>query len=89
MRYRRAHVAGGSYFFTVTLADRKSALLVTHVERLHDAMHLVQSRHPFDIPAMVILPDHLHALWVLPPDDADLYPLGIDQGRILTRVARI
>jgi len=71
MRYRRAHVAGGSYFFTVTLADRKSALLVTHVERLHDAMHLVQLRHPFDIAAMAILPDHLHALWVLPPGDAD------------------
>ncbi|MDD5319023.1 MAG: hypothetical protein PHD43_00135 [Methylococcales bacterium] len=26
---------------------------------------------PFQIDAMVILPDHIHALWTLPTDDAD------------------
>ena len=71
MRYRRARVAGATYFFTVTLADRKSALLTAHVDRLRESVRLVRSRHPFEIAAMVILPDHLHALWVLPPNDAD------------------
>ena len=28
MRYRRADVAGGTYFFTVNLAERKRTLLV-------------------------------------------------------------
>ena len=71
MRYRRARVAGATYFFTVNLAQRKSDLLTAHIKRLHDSIGLVRSRHPFEIPAMVVLPDHLHALWVLPPDDAD------------------
>ena len=71
MRYRRANIAGATYFFTVNLADRKSALLTAQIDKLRTAVRLVQSRHPFEIPAMVILPDHLHALWVLPPDDAN------------------
>jgi putative transposase len=28
-------------------------------------------KHPFEIVAMVVLPEHLHAIWTLPPDDAD------------------
>ena len=71
MRYRRARVAGATYFFTVNLAERRNALLTAHIDRLHASMDLVQSRHPFDIAAMVILPDHLHTLRVLPPGDAD------------------
>jgi putative transposase len=74
MRYRRANTAGGTYFFTVTLADRKSALLVERAELLREAVAVVGRRHPFDIIAMVVLPDHLHAVWRLPPDDAD-YPM--------------
>ena len=70
MRYRRALVAGATYFFTVNLADRKSDRLLSNIDRLKAAMRHVQSRHPFDIPAMVIMPDHLHALWTLPPGDA-------------------
>ena len=27
--------------------------------------------HPFCIDAIVVLPDHLHCLWTLPPDDAN------------------
>lgn len=71
MRYRRADVAGGTYFFTVNLAERKRTLLVDHVDRLREAIRLVKKAHPFHIDAMVILPDHLHALWTLPEWDAD------------------
>jgi len=30
--------------------------------------------HPFEIDAVVIMPDHVHTVWHLPDDDAD-YPL--------------
>ena len=73
MRYRRATVGGGTYFFTVNLADRDRALLTDHAAVLRDAIRTVKIRHPFEIDAMVILPDHVHAIWTLPAGDAD-YP---------------
>ena len=74
MRYRRSLVEGGTYFFTVALADRRSDLLVRHIDHLRAATRTVQQRHPFRIAAAVVLPDHLHAIWTLPEGDAD-YPL--------------
>ncbi|BBJ23679.1 REP-associated tyrosine transposase [Candidatus Nitrotoga sp. AM1P] len=74
MRYRRADATGGTYFFTVNLAERRSDLLVRHIDDLRAAMKTVKDAHPFAILAMVVLPEHLHAIWRLPPDDAD-YPL--------------
>jgi putative transposase len=69
--YRRNHVAGGTYFFTVNLLERDSTLLVTHIDSLREAVRAVRSRRPFNIDAWVVLPDHLHAVWTLPADDAD------------------
>ena len=69
--YRRNFLAGGSYFFTVNLADRRRALLTDHVDLLRAAFRLVRAQHPFTIEAAVILPDHLHAIWTLPDGDAD------------------
>ena len=74
MRYRRADAAGGTYFFTVNLADRRSDLLLRRIEDLRAAHRSVIRAHPFVIVAMVVLPEHLHAVWRLPPGDAD-YPL--------------
>jgi putative transposase len=71
MHYRRSKTEGGTYFFTVNLADRRSELLVQNIDALRHAMRDVRHRHPFTIVAMVVLPDHLHALWRLPPDDAN------------------
>ena len=71
VRYRRNPVPGGTYFFTVTLFDRKKDWLVRHVDLLRDALRQTQRMQPFTIDAMVVLPDHLHAVWTLPPDDAD------------------
>jgi putative transposase len=71
MRYRRAWIAGGTYFFTLTLADRGQRLLVDHVDTLREAVRAVRERHPFHIDAMVVLPEHLHAIWTLPPGDHD------------------
>ncbi len=69
--YRRIFVPGGCYFFTVNLLDRQSRLLVDHIGPLRDAVRDTHARFPFVIDAMVILPDHLHAVWTLPPGDAD------------------
>src|SRR5512144_2522297 len=73
MRYRRCDVAGGTYFFTVNLAERSRGLLVEQINSLRAAVRTVKQRHPFLIEALVILPDHVHAVWSLPEGDAD-YP---------------
>jgi putative transposase len=69
--YRRAFVAGGCWFFTHNLFDRRQTLLIDHVEALRAAFAATREKYPFEISAIVILPDHLHAVWTLPPDDAD------------------
>jgi putative transposase len=51
-------VAGGTYFFTLTLRDRSSDVLVRHVELLLGALHAVQVERSFIINAIVILPDN-------------------------------
>ena len=70
MRYRRANVAGASYFFTVNLAERESKLLTQHIDPLRDAFKKIQHKHPFIMDAIVILPEHLHTIWTLPETDA-------------------
>ncbi|MGL4316650.1 MAG: REP-associated tyrosine transposase [Pseudomonas sp.] len=73
MRDRRARMPGGIYFFTLTLSDRTQTLLTDHIEPLRRSIRQVRASHPFDILAMVVLPDHLHCIWQLPEDDQD-YP---------------
>jgi len=74
MRYRRSSTTGGTYFFTVNLAQRKSDLLVRNIDVLRSVLGQVKRAHPFAVVAMVVLPEHLHAIWRLPPGDAD-YPM--------------
>jgi putative transposase len=69
--YRRAFVPGGSWFFTVNLLERRQTLLVDHMASLREAIAATRQSHPFTIDAFVVLPNHLHAIWTLPPNDAD------------------
>ncbi|MEC5206017.1 putative transposase [Vogesella perlucida] len=69
--YRRFRQAGGYYFFTLTLADRGSCLLVDEISRLRQAYRTVAIRRPFETLAICVLPDHLHAVWRLPEGDSD------------------
>ena len=71
MRYRRVLIGGATYFFTVNLADRRSRLLVEHIADLRQAVGDVRLAHPFEIIAWVVLPEHMHAVWSLPPEDSD------------------
>ncbi len=69
--YRRIRIPGAKYFFTVSLADRSSDLLVREVAQLRAAFAVTPRERSFWFDAFVVLPDHLHAVWTLPPGDAD------------------
>ncbi|MBT8373086.1 MAG: transposase [Deltaproteobacteria bacterium] len=72
MRYRRAQVKGGTYFFTVVTHRREKIFNRSdNVELLRQAFKKVIKGHPFKIDAFVLLPDHLHCIWTLPRGDAD------------------
>jgi putative transposase len=70
--YRRNYVEGGTFFFTV-VTHRRRRFLTSDLSRecMRSALVTVQNRFPFQIVAMVLLPDHLHAVLTLPRGDAD------------------
>ena len=70
--YRRLRLPGESYFFTVVTHDRRPLFAnQLAIAAFKSAQAHVASRHPFDIEAEVILPDHIHSIWSLPEGDAD------------------
>jgi putative transposase len=86
--YRRNFVAGDSYFFTVNLVERRLRLLTDNIELLRTAFGYARRRHPFVIDAIVVLSDHLHAIWTLPAGDRDFFrPLAADQDVFPPRIA--
>lgn len=62
---------GATIFFTVCLAHRGATLLTDEVALLRSAVRRTKLRRPFHIDAWVVLPDHMHAVWTLPKDDAN------------------
>jgi len=87
MDYRRAHVPGGLFFFTLVTHPRR-ALLINPSARtaLRRAVQDVRRRHPFLLEAIVLLPDHLHMLMKLPEGDADF---GVRVGGIKRRFTEL
>lgn len=70
--YRRLYVPGGTYFFTVVTHERRRFLCHdTSRVLLREAMHKIGETLPFQTVAIVLLPDHIHAIWTLPPGDDD------------------
>jgi putative transposase len=69
--YRHNRVPGGTFFFTVRLVERGSTLLTDHFSAFGEAMRQARSKRPFHVDAWVVLPDHAHAIWTLPPGDHD------------------
>src|SRR4051812_29629758 len=70
--YRRWRISGGTYFFTVVTFGRRPILTDEAARRsLRNAFRIVRSRRPFRVDAIVLLPDHLHTIWSLPPGDHD------------------
>ena len=68
--YSRLRIPGGLYFFTVVTAARQP-LLLDHIAGLRQAFRAVRETFPYELDAIVILPDHLHCIWELPPGDTD------------------
>jgi len=71
-RYRRAEFAGGYYFFTV-VTHRRRRFLTDGLARecLRTAWRAARAKKPFAMPAVCLLPDHIHCIWRLPAGDAD------------------
>jgi len=76
--YRRIYAAGGTYFLTLCLADRRSGLLVRRITELRSSWRDCIAARPCETVAAVVLPDHMHFLWRLPDDDHD-FPARIAQ----------
>jgi putative transposase len=59
------------YFFTVVTDRRRKIFNDPNACRLLGSIfRRCQDRWPFEMNAFVLLPDHLHAIWSLPPGDA-------------------
>jgi putative transposase len=72
MKYRRVFVPGGTYFFTLVTYKRRPIFVTPQaVETLRSALRYTMERHPFAIIASVIMPEHMHFIWTLPPNDSD------------------
>jgi putative transposase len=71
VNYRRNLIPGGTYFFTVTLRDRRASFLTDHIDELKTAFRETRKTQPFQTQAIVVLPDHLHTIWQLPGQDCD------------------
>ena len=84
--YRRSKIPGATYFFTVNCAERKgNSILTDNIDTLRNAFRKVKNDHPFEINAIVILPEHLHCIWSLPKDDTDF---GVRWGLIKATFSR-
>jgi len=70
--YHRVYIPGGIYFFTVVTPNRIPIFTgEERVELLRQAFRKVVMNRPFQIDAIVILPEHLHCIWRMPEGDAD------------------
>jgi putative transposase len=87
--YRRANIPGSSVFLTLITYDRvKLFSAPENIERLRQACAVVVAEKPFTIDAAVILPEHIHFLWTLPPGDRD-YSYRVGRMKVLfTRALR-
>lgn len=87
--YIRPRVFGATICFTVCLEHRGSSLLIDQIGVLRKAVRDTKVDRPFEIVAMVVLPDHLHAIWRLPAGDRDFGKRwGAIKGRFSASIRR-
>jgi len=85
VRYRRNRVQGGTFFFTVTLRERHSDLLVRRIGDLKAAWKQAGKRVAHHVVAAVVLPDHLHAVITMGEGSCDYSGLWRDIKKGFTR----
>lgn len=70
--FRRAHVPGGTFFFTLVTEGRAPLFVGANSrELLHQAIDVCRQCRPFQLDAIVLLPDHLHVMVTLETGDSD------------------
>jgi putative transposase len=70
--YRRLYVPGASVFFTLVTEGRARFLCEARGRALlREVLLECKGQWPFRIDAIVLLPDHLHAIWTLPETDSN------------------
>ena len=70
--YIRSYQKGGTFFFTLVTHNRQPFFNHPIVRKaLRESIILVRNELPFIIKAWCLLPDHLHAIWLLPENDTD------------------
>jgi putative transposase len=70
--YRRARIAGGTWFFTLVTFDRQPYLTTPFArDCLRNALRETRTVQPFRLDAICLLPGHLHCPVTLPDGDAD------------------
>ena len=87
--YRRANIPGSSIFLTIVTYERRKLFSVRdNIDKLRQACSVILAEKPFTIDAAVILPEHVHFLWTLPPGDRD-YSYRVGRMKVLfTRALR-
>jgi len=74
-QYRRSFRPGGTFFLTIVTENRAPIFLdETPRTLLHAAIDHCRRARPFEIDAIVLLPDHWHILLTLSPNDPDYPP---------------
>ena len=87
--YRRANIPGSSVFITIVTHKRAKLFSIPeNINKLRQACSIIMTEKPFTIDAAVILPEHVHFLWTLPPNDRD-YSYRVGRMKVLfTRALR-
>lgn len=81
--YRRFYVPGGTFFLTLVTYKRIPLFSESeNISRLRSAIAKTRIERPFEITGAVVLPDHIHFLWTLPPGDSD-YSQRVSRLKIL------
>ena len=71
-QYRRSYVPGGVFFLTLVTYRRIPLFSdVENISLLRKAIAKMRTEKPFDITAAVVLPEHIHFIWSLPPNDSN------------------
>ena len=81
--YRRAYLPGGTFFLTLVTYHRIPLFCdPENISRLRSCLAKTRTERPFEITGAVVLPDHIHFLWTLPPDDSN-YSQRVSRMKIL------
>lgn len=68
--YRRLYQPGATIFLTLVTYNRYPYFSnPENVSKLRNAVATVKAEMPFEITGAVVLPDHIHFLWILPAND--------------------